>query len=415
MNGLGLVHDLIVLVDVPPSREAHAEEQWTRAESSGLEVTPGVVNHESRGLEATPGVVNHESRGLEATAGVVNHESRRLEQPSPVEDEEPRKLEQPSPVEDQEPRKPGPPLTVEDEEPRKLEPPSAVEDEEPWKLEPPSRIEDEEPRKPEPPSPVENERPDALSHRKYFPHPFALLGARVSISPPNAANRRSASAYPSEGDETVDTPARSNPAPCGSPISAKCALDERREVIMSNTTSSKSKATVLAQLQALITGLQKQFPNGQFTLGNTVFTTAALVQTLQSLIDAINAVNTAQANAKVALAALGVTVAKVGPVVLALKRNLLSMFGDATDTLALFGLEPRKAPAPRTGPELAAAAAKAKATRIARGTASKKKKLAVTGNVTGVSITPITAPTEAPPVPPATATPTAAPPGTTGK
>ena len=92
---------------------------------------------------------------------------------------------------------------------------------------------------------------------------------------------------------------------------------------MSNTTS-KSKATVLAQLQALITGLQKQFPNGQFTLGNAVFTTAALVQTFQSLIDAFNVVTTAQANAKVAVAALRATVAKVGPVVLALKRNLAS-------------------------------------------------------------------------------------------
>src|ERR1017187_9943402 len=92
---------------------------------------------------------------------------------------------------------------------------------------------------------------------------------------------------------------------------------------MSNPTS-KSKATVLAQLQALITGLQKQFPNGQFTLGNAVFTTAALVQTFQSLIDAFNVVTTAQANAKVAVAALRATVAKVGPVVLALKRNLAS-------------------------------------------------------------------------------------------
>ena len=184
---------------------------------------------------------------------------------------------------------------------------------------------------------------------------------------------------------------------------------------MSNTTSSKSKGTILAQLQALITGLQKQFPNGQFTLGNTAFTTATLVQALQSLIDAINAVNTAQANAKVAVAALGVTVAKVGPVVLALKRSLLAMFGDATDILALFGLEPQKAPAPRTGPEIAAAAAKANATRIARGTTSKKQKLAITGNVTGVQVIPITAPTEAAPSQPATATPTAAPQGTAGK
>jgi hypothetical protein len=185
---------------------------------------------------------------------------------------------------------------------------------------------------------------------------------------------------------------------------------------MSNTTSSKSKASTLAQLQALITGLQKQFPSGQFTLGNTAFTTATLVQAIQSLVDAINAVNTAQANAKVAVAALGVTVAKVGPIVLALRRNLLAMFGNATDTLALFGLEPRKAPAPRTSEENAAAAAKARATRTARGTTSKKQKLAVMGNVTGVNITPITGPDPAPPAaPPATATPTAAPPGTAGK
>jgi hypothetical protein len=165
---------------------------------------------------------------------------------------------------------------------------------------------------------------------------------------------------------------------------------------MSNTTS-KSKATVAAQLQALINGLQKQFPKGQFTLGNTVYTTATLVQAIQSLIDAITAVTTAQANATIAVAALRDTMAKVGPVVLALRRNLLVMFGDAADILALFGLAPRKAPAPRTGTEKAAAAAKAAATREARGTTSKKKKLAIKGNVTGINVTPITAPTAAPP------------------
>jgi hypothetical protein len=151
---------------------------------------------------------------------------------------------------------------------------------------------------------------------------------------------------------------------------------------MSSTTSSTSKAATLAQLQALISGLQKQFPSGQFTLENTVFTTATLVQALQSLVDAIIAVNTAQATAKEAVTALGVTFAKVGPIALALKRNLLSMFGTATTTLALFGLEPRKAPAPRTTKVNAVAVAKAEATREARGTTSKKQKLEVSGNVT---------------------------------
>ena len=185
---------------------------------------------------------------------------------------------------------------------------------------------------------------------------------------------------------------------------------------MSSTTSSRTKAATLAQLQALISGLQKQFPNGEFTLGNTAYTTATLVQAFQSLIEAINAVNTAQASAKVAVATMLATAAKVGPVVLALKRNLLAMYGNATDILALFGLEPQKAPAPLTSQEKAAAAVKAAATRKARGTTSKKQKLAVKGNVTGITVTPITASTDATPsAQPAPATPTASPPGTAAK
>ncbi|HEY3817428.1 MAG TPA: hypothetical protein VGL81_09670 [Polyangiaceae bacterium] len=136
----------------------------------------------------------------------------------------------------------------------------------------------------------------------------------------------------------------------------------------SSTTSIRAKAVTLAQMQALISGLQKRFPSGQFTLENTEFTTATLVQALQSLVDAIVAVNTAQATAKAAVATLGVTAAKVGPIAMALKRTLLSMFGTATTALVLFGLEPRKAPAPRTGLQNATAAAKAAATRLARGT-----------------------------------------------
>jgi hypothetical protein len=163
-----------------------------------------------------------------------------------------------------------------------------------------------------------------------------------------------------------------------------------------SSTKSTSKATVLAQLQMLIAGLQKQFPNGNFTLGNTAYTTVTLVAALMSLINAINAVTAAQASAKVAVAALRTTTAQVGPIVLALKRNLLATFGNAADTLALFGLEPRKAPAPRTAAEKTAAAAKAEATRKARGTTSKKQKLAVSGNVTGITVTPITAPPAVP-------------------
>jgi len=166
--------------------------------------------------------------------------------------------------------------------------------------------------------------------------------------------------------------------------------------LSTTTTKATSKAATLAQLQAYITGLQKQLPNGSFTLVSTAYTTAAIVTALQGLITALTAVDTAQAGAKAALVAWQAEDAKWAPIILALKRTLLSMYANAPDTLAVFGLKPRKAPAPRTAAQKAATAAKAKATRQARGTTGKKQKLAVTGNVTGVTITPITAPAPAP-------------------
>jgi hypothetical protein len=180
---------------------------------------------------------------------------------------------------------------------------------------------------------------------------------------------------------------------------------------MSVTTSKASKAATLARIQALIAGLQKRFPNGSFTLGNTAFTTAALVQLFQGLADAIATSNAARASAKEAVAAEQLERAKVSPTMVTLKRVLVATFGNAAPILADFGLEPAKARAPRSSLENAAAAAKAKATRTARGTKGSKEKLAVRGNVTGILVIPTTRPAEAsPPTAPAPvpASPTAA-------
>src|ERR1019366_3723158 len=184
-----------------------------------------------------------------------------------------------------------------------------------------------------------------------------------------------------------------------------CALPREEDIQMSITTTTKAttQAETLAQLQGLILGLQKQLPSGQFTLVSTAFTTPALVTALQGTVTTLTTLTAAHAALKVALAAWAAEEAKMGPVVLALRRTLQSMFANAPDTLLVFGLEPRKVPAPRTAAQKAASAAKAKATRIARGTTSKKQKLTVSGNVTGITITPITAPTAAPPVQPVNA------------
>jgi hypothetical protein len=174
-----------------------------------------------------------------------------------------------------------------------------------------------------------------------------------------------------------------------------------------------NKAAALANLQAVISGLQKHFPNGQFTLGNVAYTTSDLVGLFQSLIAAINAVNAAQAIAKDDVAAMHGVEAKVDPIYRALTHNLRTTYGTVTQTLADFGLKPPKARTPLTAEQKAAAKAKAEATRKARGTASKKQKSAITGNVTGVTVTPITAPavppTPAPAAPLAAATTTSTP------
>ena len=71
-------------------------------------------------------------------------------------------------------------------------------------------------------------------------------------------------------------------------------------------------------------------------------------------------------------------------------------FANQPTVLAGLGLAPRKPRTPLTAEQLAARVAKAKATREARGTKGSKQKAAIVGNVTGVSISPLTAPAAVP-------------------
>ena len=74
------------------------------------------------------------------------------------------------------------------------------------------------------------------------------------------------------------------------------------------------------------------------------------------------------------------------------RQTILAMFSGQTDVLADFGLAPRKK-AVRTPEAKVAANAKAKATRTARGTKGKKQLAAISGDVTGIVVTPVTATT----------------------
>jgi len=186
---------------------------------------------------------------------------------------------------------------------------------------------------------------------------------------------------------------------------------------MSTVASKQNHTAALAGVQALIAGTQKHFPNGSFMIGGTAYTTASLVQALQGLADAIAAVSTAHASVKDALTALRALEAKVAPLLRDYRSFVRASIGNAAATLADFGLKPAKAHTPLTSDQRAAATAKARSTRAARGTTSKKQKLAVTGDVTGVVVTPITKPA-APPSPavaPAAAAPAVPAPAVTSK
>jgi hypothetical protein len=159
---------------------------------------------------------------------------------------------------------------------------------------------------------------------------------------------------------------------------------------MSSTTSNPTRRTALARVQALIAGTQKHFPNDTLTFGNTAHTTATLVQALESLAGALVALSAAHAGVKDAGVALRGIEATVGPLARDYKRFILAAFGSATQTLADFGLQPPKARKPSTSEQRAVRLAKIRATRKARGTTSRKQKLAVKGDVTGVNITPVT-------------------------
>ena len=163
------------------------------------------------------------------------------------------------------------------------------------------------------------------------------------------------------------------------------------------STTLRTKAATLAFLQALIAGLQKHFPNGSLTIGNASLATASIVQVLQGLVDAIIAANTAQANARDAVANVRSKAASAAPLIRGLAKLLGTMFAGASQTLGDFGIAPPKARQPMSAEVLAAKKAKAAATRVKRGTKGPKAKLATKGDVVGVNITPVVTQVVSPP------------------
>jgi hypothetical protein len=147
-------------------------------------------------------------------------------------------------------------------------------------------------------------------------------------------------------------------------------------------------------------------PSMTFTKDGTTRTTPQVVQICTGLVAANTAVVQAEAAYHEAVANERALQATDGPIISAVRQNLAVAFGSLPTTLAGLGVSARKKPAPLSTQALAAKAAKAEATRKARGTTSKKQKATVTGDVSGVTITPVVVGAAAPEATPAVTAPT---------
>ena len=172
----------------------------------------------------------------------------------------------------------------------------------------------------------------------------------------------------------------------------------------SNTPKQNRNAESTAD-QNLADGLSKHAATiMSIMVGGASVATTDIVTALQARIATAKAATLARATWQAAVQADRDERAKTKTLVSVTKQTLLGSFAGQVDTLADFGLTPRK---PRVvSPESrVAAAAKAKATRAARHTLGKKQKAGIKGTVapTAPAIpTPATTPGPTPPAAPAT-------------
>ena len=156
--------------------------------------------------------------------------------------------------------------------------------------------------------------------------------------------------------------------------------------------TNNSKGNEAALAVKLAAGTQKHFSTvPQLIVGGATFTPAEVEAQLLAFATLRSDVESAKAVVQAKLEDEKVKGPALRVFLIAFEGIVRSAFGGSPDVLADFGLQPRKGKKPRTAEQLAAAKAKREATRKARGTLGKRKKLAIKGDVTGVTVTPVTA------------------------
>jgi hypothetical protein len=152
--------------------------------------------------------------------------------------------------------------------------------------------------------------------------------------------------------------------------------------------TKSNKPTIKAADAKMIAGIGKNLASmATVTLNGQPYTLAQLLAVYQADSAAIDATDTAHATWQQRVADEQATHAKTVLVTRALRSFLLGYYGEqAVAILGDFGLTAPKSTATTNVATKALAAAKAKATRAARGTTGSVKKKAVVGNVTSVVV-----------------------------
>jgi hypothetical protein len=212
---------------------------------------------------------------------------------------------------------------------------------------------------------------------------------------------------PAPAASTVNSTAEQTPAPQANQASTvilNTAAATPAITGPANGSNNGTKTSLQTSYAALIAGLSAyyqpgdvlQLPTGDETRDEVIADLQKFVQAAEDTKAAYLAWRAAVQNERTIELALR-------PEKQAVQSVVIGRFGRASTTLLKFGIPPR-VPVVKTIAEKAEANAKSEATRKARGTTSKKKKLAVSGNVTGVIITPVTSTANVASVPtPATA------------
>lgn len=179
-----------------------------------------------------------------------------------------------------------------------------------------------------------------------------------------------------------------------------------------------TKSNDVVRATQFIAGITKHLAGvTSVTFSSAAHTPADLTTAFQTLVSLRAAVVAAKAAEQVKLAAESAQRPAIHVLLDGFEDYVKLTHSGEPDVLADFGLAPEKPRAKRTAEQQAAANAKAKATREARGTSGSKQKKSVKGAVTGVEITPVTSapPPASPAAPSAPATAGSATSGTASK